>query len=205
MENNNIANNNMMMMQNLFNLKMQLASIDFQFNSLLTQIQNIGMISNINMQINNLSFQIFNFGIQLQKLGMQADKNIINKSTIKEQFNYIINQLNIILEDVSLQEQPSNSVNEIKNKFEDSTIINKKEYDMISDWISPNKKIELNLLYRASRDGDKPKDFHDKCDNKGRTFSIFHLENGYIIGGYSSISWKNYGGAKKDSKAFICS
>ena len=93
----------------------------------------------------------------------------------------------------------------MKNKFEFSTIISANEYDMISDWISPNKKIELNLLYRASRDGDKVKDFHDKCDNKGSTFCIFQLENGYIIGGYSSVSWKDNGGAVKDANAFICS
>ena len=76
---------------------------------------------------------------------------------------------------------------------------------MISNWISPNKKIKVNLLYRGSRDGDKAKDFHNKCDNKGSTFCIFHLENGYIIGGYSSVSWKDNGGAVKDSNAFICS
>ena len=77
--------------------------------------------------------------------------------------------------------------------------------NMIFDWIYPNQKIKFNLLYRASRDGDKVKDFHDKCDNKGSTFSIFHLDNGYKIGGYSSISWQNKGGCKKDPKAFVCS
>ena len=84
--------------------------------------------------------------------------------------------------------------NKVKNRCEDSKIISVNEYDMISDWISSNKKIETKLLYKASKDGDKSKDFHDKCDNKGSTFCIFQLENGYIIGGYSSISWKNNGG-----------
>ncbi len=81
----------------------------------------------------------------------------------------------------------------------------KDEYDLISNWISPNKKIKINLLYRASRDGDKCKDFHDRCDNKGSTFCIFYLENGYKIGGYTSISWQNNRGNKKDPNAFICS
>ena len=67
------------------------------------------------------------------------------------------------------------------------------------------KKKKFYLLYRASRDGDKCKDFHDRCDNKGKTFCIFLLQNDYIIGGYSSISWKNNGESKKDSNAFICS
>ena len=97
------------------------------------------------------------------------------------------------------------SKDNLKNKFDDSTIISRNEYDMISDWISPNKKIEVKLLYRASRDGDKAEDFHSKCDNKGSTFCIFHLDNGYIIGGYTSISWQNKGDGKKDPNAFVCS
>ena len=41
--------------------------------------------------------------------------------------------------------------------------------------------------------------------NKGSTFCIFQLENWYIIGGYSSVSWKDNGGYKKDENAFVCS
>ena len=105
-----------------------------------------------------------------------------------------------------LKEQIGKETISEKNNFEDSKIMTKDEYDMISNWISPNKKIKINLLYRASRDGDKPKDFHDKCDNKGRTFCIFDLENGYKIGAYTSVSWKNNGeGPIKDPNAFICS
>lgn len=92
-----------------------------------------------------------------------------------------------------------------KNNFEDSKIITINEYDMIQNWISPNKKIKVNLLYRASRDGDIIEDFHDKCDGKGSTFCIFDLENGYKIGAYTSVSWQNYGKGKKDPNAFICS
>ena len=84
-----------------------------------------------------------------------------------------------------LKEQIGKETISQKNNFEDSKIMTIDEYDMISNWISPNKKIKINLLYRASRDGDKPKDFHDRCDNKGRTFCIFDLENGYKIGAYT--------------------
>ena len=126
------------------------------------------------------------------------NQEIMNKyenENLKNEINELKNEIKIIRE----------QQNKVKNKFEDSKIISPNEYDMISDWISPNKEIKVNLLYRASRDGDKVKDFHDKCDNKGSTFCIFHLENGYIIGGYSSVSWKDNGGAVKDANAFICS
>ena len=194
---------NNMHQQNLINLKMQLTSIEFQFNSLLTQIQNLGFIPNTNIQINNISFQILNFGVQLLNLGIQVnDKNTMNFYNSKEQINSIIIQLKNISANISNDNmnQEINSMNKneikylreqqnkVKNKFEDSKIISVNEYEMISDWISPNKKIDAKLLYRASKDGDKAKDFHDKCDNKGSTFCIFQLENGYIIGGYYSVS-----------------
>ena len=220
--------------QNLLNLKMQLTSIEFQFNSLFTQMQNMGFISNISIQINTISFQILNFGIQMLNLGIQVNDNMMmNNISSKDQINFIINQLKNILMNISndngnqeidlINKKENNNLkneinelkkeikilkeqnNKVKNKFEDSKIINANEYDMISDWISPNKKIELNLLYRASRDGDKAKIFHDKCDNKGSSFCIFHLDNGYKIGAYSSISWKNNGGKANDPNTFICS
>ena len=231
---------------NLMNMKMQLTSIDTQYNSMITQVQNLGLIPNINMQIYNIAFQILNFGIQMLNLGKQTNDNT-NMNNYKEQINDIIKQLtnftdnninqnNIILNSPNLNENQKNCFNDdfkkdishlkneikmlreeqqknnaeiisilSKDKFDDSTIISRNEYDMISDWISPNKKIEVKLLYRASRDGDKAEDFHNKCDNKGSTFCIFHLDNGYIIGGYTSISWKNEGGGKKDPNAFVCS
>ena len=224
--------NNNMNLQNLMNLKKQLTSIQLQFNSLLTQIQNLGFIQNTNIQINNISFQILYFGIQMLNIGIQVNDNIsMNNYNSKEQINSIINQLKNIslnidnnnmnqeIENKKEIDDLKNEINElknelkiireqqnkVKNKFEDSKIISLNEYDMISGWISPIKKLEVNLLYRASRDGDKTKDFHDKCDNKGSTFCIFHLENGYIIGGYSFISWKDNGGNVKDSNAFVCS
>ena len=41
------------------------------------------------------------------------------------------------------------------------------------EWISENKKIKsINLLYRATRDGDSSKSFFEKCGNKGPTISL---------------------------------
>ena len=33
------------------------------------------------------------------------------------------------------------------------------------------------------------KDFHKKCDNKGKTITLIQNEKGYIFGGYASIPW----------------
>ena len=43
------------------------------------------------------------------------------------------------------------------------------------------------MLYRGSRDGFTYKAFHDRCDGKGPTISLFKLKhNGDCIGGYTS-------------------
>ena len=79
---------------------------------------------------------------------------------------------------------------------------------MISDWINPNKKIIYNQIYKATRDGGTGKNFHSHCDNKGPTLTLINSTNGYIFGGFISISWegpKNWTYKSNDDSAFIFS
>jgi len=52
-------------------------------------------------------------------------------------------------------------------------------------------KIEINptLLFRASKDGDSSRKFHEKCDYYGATITIVETVSGRRFGGYTSISW----------------
>ena len=54
----------------------------------------------------------------------------------------------------------------------------------------------MELIYRGTKDGMTSKDFHNKCDNKGKTICLFLNEKDNIFGGYSSIPWQNNGGDK---------
>ena len=93
----------------------------------------------------------------------------------------------------------------------DSLIITKEEeVKLINSWISSNKKIEYQLLYRATRDGDKVQDFHSKCDNKSPILVIGKTPKGYIFGGYTTINLnynliKGLGEYYCDNEAFIFS
>ena len=53
------------------------------------------------------------------------------------------------------------------------------------EW-SGYKKMEL--IYRGTRDGMTSKNFHEKCDNKGATITLYQNEK-CIFGGYNSGSW----------------
>ena len=45
------------------------------------------------------------------------------------------------------------------------------------------------MLYRGSDHGRYADDFHDRCDNKGPTISLFKVKDGDVIGGYSTAQW----------------
>eukprot|EP01084_Bolivina_argentea_P030188 55974_1 len=47
----------------------------------------------------------------------------------------------------------------------------------------------FNLLFRASENGFKAKDFHNQCDNYGSTITIIKSNFGNIFGGYTNIPW----------------
>ncbi len=61
----------------------------------------------------------------------------------------------------------------------------------------------MELIYRGTRDGSSAKDFHNKCDDKGPTITLFKNDKGNIFGGYAPISWKNYGGWQSTPDSFI--
>ena len=81
-----------------------------------------------------------------------------------------------------------------------SGIIKSQHFNIFASWIEKKDKFYYNkrknpykiqLLYRASRDGDTVTRFHEKCDNKGPTLVITRIANSeHIIGGYNPLDWK---------------
>jgi hypothetical protein len=70
-------------------------------------------------------------------------------------------------------------------------------------WISPNKKIKASLLYKLSRDGEEFSKFHQLCDNKGPTLTLFDIEDGVKGGIYTPLSWNSNSEWKTDMDTFI--
>ena len=66
-----------------------------------------------------------------------------------------------------------------------------------------NKPVTSTLLYSGHLHGWEYEDFHDRCDYKGRTVSLFQIEQGDCIGGYTSQCWESPGEYKADSSAFL--
>ena len=69
---------------------------------------------------------------------------------------------------------------------------------------SPTDK--WSLLYRGTRDGFQPDDFHMKCDGHSNTLSIFKAKkSSFIFGGFTTVDWDSSSGEKSDPIAFIFS
>ena len=116
--------------------------------------------------------------------------------------------------------QLKNEVNDIKEKFNilwsmneskriianlDSKIIkeNGNYNESLKNWINPSQKIKAELLYRLSDNGDSTLTFHDLCDNKGPTLTLFHVNDDNIVGIYTPLSWDSTSEWKNDMDTFI--
>jgi hypothetical protein len=81
----------------------------------------------------------------------------------------------------------------------DSVIIGPQHFALFSNWIEKknnsyynerNIPYKFDLLFRANRDGNRPADFHAKCDNKGATIVIVKVKDSEeILGGYNPLQW----------------
>jgi len=94
------------------------------------------------------------------------------------------------------------------NYLKDSLILsnNYKYIEAIYNWINPKNKIDIELLYRKSRDGDSYSTFHQLCDNKGKTLILIKGTENFIIGAYTPIKWNDYSDKwLKDDESFVFS
>ncbi len=82
------------------------------------------------------------------------------------------------------------------------------EYPVICYWITgiQDQKVQLNLLFDSKIHGFADTIFHERCDNKGPTITLYTNTLGYKFGGYTTLSWnKSIITYQKDEKAFIFS
>ena len=91
-------------------------------------------------------------------------------------------------------------------KIKDNLFQSKIELDdiLVASWLN-NKNFTAELLYRKSRDGSTPQDFHSKCDNKGTTITFIETTKGYKFGGYTETPWDCSNLFKKDNSTFLFS
>ena len=142
------------------------------------QLINNKIINEINLLKNDNTFLKTEVN-QLKNENVKLKKEI---TELKEKINIVKNLSNI---DSKIKKGNDNYIKSLKN------------------WINPFKEIKTELLYRLSENGDKYSTFHELCDNKGQTLTIFHVDDGNIVGIYTPLSWDSYSKWKNDLDTFI--
>ena len=155
------------------------------------------------------------------KLLLELDNKfneIYFKEDLPEKSKKLLNEINILFEKGKLIESKweNEKLNLIINDciqfeekvfnffFIESNIIDNDDYTKnIINWLYSNKIFKTKLLYSLSRDGEKVSKFHELCDNKGNTLTLFHTKDGNKVGIYTNLSWDCNSGWKKGNETFL--
>ena len=128
----------------------------------------------------------------MKEITFLKNENAILKNEVKD----LKEKLDILWKDKEEREQIVNLNSNIIN-------INKEYNKRLKFWIDPLKKVKAELLYRLSENGDKYSTFHELCDNKGPTLTLFLVKDGNIVGIYTPLSWDTTSNWKNDMETFI--
>ena len=168
---------------------------------------------------NNILNDLKNENIILKNdiYGLKTENNIL-KNEISGLKNEILELKKISQEYKSFKEQKYTIIderikyNQQNEKSKETEVFYDLRYSSILN--ETNEKIffqslikckNLKLLYRLSRDGSEPQDFHKFCDYQGATLILFKSKNNRKFGGYLSKNWESSGDWKKDNNVFLFS
>ena len=127
--------------------------------------------------------------------------NLVNKvNNLEKKVETLNNELIKNKKDIEILFKEIKELKEKKNEVItnniDSKIVNNKEIEFIANYLRQtslfqNKKINFNLLYRGTRDGDNTINLHQKCDKYKNVIIFMKSEQGNRYGGYSNIGWES--------------
>ena len=153
---------------------------------------------------------------RIEEYGMQKDKEIEELKLYIEELIRTKKIDELQYQNILRQQQQNSSMNTEEKvlSIQDTRleivkgdiIQNTAELELLTRKISKNnRKIILNLLYKATIDSDKAEIFHQKCDPANSSLVLIKSGNGKRFGGYTSCNWKGNSIEKKDENAFVFS
>jgi hypothetical protein len=120
------------------------------------------------------------------------------------------NELKKIVEEIIKWKECLEKKNDKSFQIDSNIFVNKEEVDLLTNrFINKkfliNKEVKYNLLYRASRDGDSPREYHNRCDGNVNTLYLIKTSKGSRFGGYTEIKIDSNVNNYKDPNSFIFS
>ena len=138
---------------------------------------------------------------QKQRESLQNEMNDTEENSYIVRSRYSMNnkQLNPVYNNTEYQILSEREVIETSDVIE-----RENELDLIKDRLGKNK-LNLILLYKATRDGDDAEIFHAKVGDTRNNITLIKTNQGVRFGGYTSQSWDGVNIFKPDDSAFVFS
>ena len=192
---NNARNQQLNQLQQINNLKKEFD----QINSLKQQLNELNNIRKKSLENNELKDRIN----ELEKVKTQYEQelHILRESQRKSQeFNKLRYSTGMDSKQLLFEEKP------IQFAVKGDIIHSSRELELLTRKINKsNRKLTLNLLYKARVDSDRASAFHNKCDGARSTLVLVETDKGKRFGGYTSRTWSGDCIEKKDDEAFLFS
>ena len=168
--------------------------------------------SKLKADSDSVKFNVSEAKIEISELDEKIESLTSENEKLKEQ----INEGDSIDYDKEIEDLQS-KIDELKDKIAEleggsgskgntniDTVmkLSKKDIDFIGDTIDQGANYDFKLIYRATRDGYGPMNFHEACDEYKHVLALIQDRNGMIIAGYTTESWDGTG-FKADETAVL--
>ena len=194
----------------------QRTNLEAENENLKNELQNLNNkeegIINENNNIKQQLINCHNKNKEYEKIINLKEQEI---STYKDKLNEFINYKNNLENEINhLKTEIENyriQINQVQQNpriVRGEIIKDNRELEFLAKTIcKDNRKITLNLLYKATIDGDKAKTFHQRCDSAKSTVVLVKSDKDKRFGGFTNCSWESEGASieKEDKDAFVFS
>ena len=157
------------------------------------------VILNLNKKINNkedIIFQLCDVIKEMKNeiLGIKNENNDLKKRILE-------------IENWKKRKEEEDKKRKEEGKFPSLILTEKNQKELIITKLKSRGKTinSLNLLFRASRDGDQSSVVHNKIDGKTNILMIVQTIKGLKFGGYTQIGFDSSNQSKQDANAFLFS
>jgi len=181
-------------------------------------------ILNLDMSFREKNLELIkksqNKDVIIQNLCQCVSELKLENTNLKNELTEVKQKLSILEEKINnLVEKEMAHAQEPKfDKVESAIFKSNEEYDFIierlkkvnlnhdgnNNIIRVANNIKLKLIYSATKDGCKAKDFHLKCDNYNNILILIKTKKGLKFGGFTTETWAGEGD-KLDKEAFCFS
>ena len=171
---------------------------------------NVSKISSISTQYNNINqnYPSLSGNTQQKKVSKNYYHTMENQNQLLKNQAGFYNRTNPNI-NLNMLTDPKSYFNSKIANYDDIIFL----LDRLKDIHPKIKDVSFTLVYRASEDGDRAADFHQKCDKIGPNVVLIKTKRGNIFGGFTLKNWEhmprdidvnrpNLGSASRDSKAF---